>query len=236
MRNTAQSQFLEAVLPAWSTFVDYYNKRELGFRADTRNAALLAGALRDIPEHVVHDNPSGPTVGEIRRMFASDAPYTLVCNFGDCWKHRKLDRSDRLFDSLDDIQECIATTRFEDDAGAYYMSRKLLQVQLRDGSFVDFGRVLWITLQSIGAKLVTLGVIPAKPTITSLLPSVPVRGDVRYEGEFLLLGEVKGQFSAQFRSFVCVGGNDLVQPSASHRFGACDIPCRCIIRKSPFPD
>ncbi len=238
-RSNARSHYVEVVIPAFEDFAKNYATRVLGFRRDTRLAGLAAGALRDAPEHIVphlrEHGLSGQGVKSLReQLCAAERAYQIACNFGDCWKHRELDRKDRLMNSLDEVQECIATTRFDDVHGTYYMSRKLVQLRLIDGTFVDVGRALGHALHFLSGILVQLQIIPMVPRLPALLPSHPKRGDSRYAGPIEMPGEVGEIYSGAYKCFVYRNRSDLSEPTKDHRFGTCDIPTVAVIRASRF--
>src|SRR5438093_10278345 len=143
MRHTARDHFLHVVLPAFRDFASYYSNREMGLRRDTKNASAIAGALRDLPEHVFYDlngNTGYATNRSYRESFwPQSRAYQVICNFADVWKHRSISRPDRLLSCVDDIIEYYALIRYADEEGVYYGSRKLLVATLSDKSEQDLG-------------------------------------------------------------------------------------------------
>src|SRR5687767_3222737 len=130
MIHTSRQHFLHAVLPALCEFVDYHTNREIGLRRDTQRAAILAGSLRDLPEHVFGEiNDPNCVQGyadntAYREAYCQLYPsYRLVCNFADAWKHRRLNRKVRMISSVDDIVEYHMLIRHEDEKGFYYLGR-----------------------------------------------------------------------------------------------------------------
>jgi len=172
MRHTARDHFLHVVLPAFRDFASYYSNREMGLRRDTKNAAAIAGALRDLPEHVFYDlngNTGYATNRSYRESFwPQSRAYQVICNFADVWKHRSISRPDRLLSCVDDIIEYYALIRYADEEGVYYGSRKLLVATLFDKSEQDLGPLLLASLTLLAAELVRQGLLPNIPDFPRL--------------------------------------------------------------------
>lgn len=200
MRHTARSHFVEVVLPAFETFVGHYTGRELGMRTDTKNAAVVAGALRDLPEHLYHD-PTAAAVDiqrhgspEVYResFWPKDHSYRLVCDFANAWKHRNL-RSPhkRMLASLDDTKEIHAIVQYRDNQGYYYASRKLVTIASHNREH-DLGYLLSSSVRMWCQELLRLALIPKMPPLPALLPPHLTRADVEQLAKFRILGQ-KGE-------------------------------------------
>jgi len=175
MKHTSRSHFLYGVLPAFESFIEFYSLRRFGLRKDTKNAGVLANALRDLSEHVFIDiddpncHDGYKTERVYRESFWRDfKSYNVVCNFADAWKHREITRKDRILNSVNDVQEWHFIVRYEDDGGFYYGSTKFLSANLNDGKQYDFAHMLFESINMWIKELLNRKIIDFAPMIPSL--------------------------------------------------------------------
>ncbi len=166
----------EVVLPAYENFVTQYSIREVGLQRDKRCAADLAEKLLHLPEYafVELDDPNchaGYTTAYQYRQAIGPLfpPYEIVCDFGNAWKHRKLDRKGKKLADIDDVREAVAHIRYKDGQGYYYASTKLLLARLSDGLDHDLAGYLVASTAMWCHELLTRKLIDRLPT----LPQVP---------------------------------------------------------------
>jgi len=238
MLHTTRTFFVEKVVPSYSKFVEYYNNRVFGLNTDTFNAGEVAGSLLDIPEHLFTEfgTTFAPNHKELRAQIISiENAYKIVCDLGNVIKHREICFNSPSFRSLNCVKEFIGITRFEDDQGYFYKSRKILEVTLDDGRIVEIGGIIKKSVNVWANYLVTRKIIPAVPTLPDLLPWVTTRQDLRFEGEFTIRGFV-GEYMEVKPKFVIHRNdtNELSEIIPGDEFETMDLNYRFEIAESPF--
>lgn len=207
MRNTARSHFVEVVFPAFESFAAHYANREIGLRRDTKNGAMLAEALRDLPEHVYADlepvlSPTFKSSRQYRESFwlGLDA-YEIVCDVANCWKHRKINRSGRTISSLDDVKEYIAFVRYEDHEGFYYGSRKMVTVSA-SGRDHELSALLSNSTRLWAEELVARSIIPRAPKLPQCEPIFHSREELRLLSKIRILGQTSERLEIQLAMMI----------------------------------
>jgi hypothetical protein len=203
---TPRSQFLGVTIPAFEAFVSYYAEREMGLHADAANAARLAEALRDLPEHAFNDpsSPSGFNHGRSYResFWPHSWSYQLTCNFADAWKHRDLTRSNRLINGIGDVVDRLLVIRCTDDRGFYYVLRKLLAVTANDGHEYDLAEHLVRSMQLWSDELVRRGIIPNAPALRGLPLYYQTRSEAESAEPMRIFAHVKEHFELWQRCLI----------------------------------
>lgn len=209
MKHAARDHFLHAVLPAFEQFSSYYSNRTLGLRRDTRNAAAVAEALRDLSDHAFHDldDPSISSGHKSPRAYRESfwnycKEYQITCNFADAWKHHTLSRKDKLITSITDIIELIALIRYTDKNGHYYACRKLLICQLINGSAIELGSILENSLYFWIIELTQRGIISKKPFLPKLPSYFQSRKEAITQPPMEFIAYTKEPFQIPQRCFV----------------------------------
>ena len=208
---TPRSQFLGVTLSAFDAFVAYYGEREMGLHADTANAARVAEALRDLPEHAFNDASSPSGFADARSYRESFWPkswsYQLICNFADAWKHRDITRSGRLINGIGDVVERLLVIRCADNEGFYYVSRKLLSVTANDGHEYDLAEHIVHSMKLWSDELVRRAIIPKLPPLSTLPNYYQTRAQAESAEPMRVLTYAKEHFELEQRHWIFESGS-----------------------------
>jgi hypothetical protein len=170
MESTPHRHFMKFVLPAFARFAVHYNGREYGLHSDASNAASVAGALRDGPEHLHRFegplNDAKARKAHRRRLekyrkslLRRSRAYEIVCDFANAWKHADLDRSDPVVSSIDSVDEFHAFVKYHDTKGDYYAVRKFLVITTTDGEERDLPALILEALQMWCSELIQKSIV-----------------------------------------------------------------------------
>jgi hypothetical protein len=239
MRNSTRAFLAEALVPAYNAFQEYYGEREMGYRKDTANAAAISEALYNFPEHAFYDyekllSGRGIQFPKAYRSWLAqqDPSYELVTDFGNAWKHRRLDRKGSQLTSLDDVQENIAIVRYKDELGFYYASRKYIIVQLRNGKEVELGGAIKLAMSLVCNQMVELGVVSVLPTLVLKKPNFVSRKEVEIQPP-LRWRIQRGEFcSAQPRAMIYQEGDGTITYGPPDGQFNVTMPFEIVVEKS----
>lgn len=238
MRHTARDHFLQVVLPAFWDFTSYYSTREMGLRRDTKNAATVAGALRDLPEHISHDlnGETGYATNKSYResFWPQSKAYQIICNFADAWKHRSISRPDRLLSCVDDIIESLALIRYTDQQGIYYGTRKLLTARLADGREGDLGLLLLTSLTVLAHELVRRALLPRIPDLPTLPTYFQSRDEAASALPVRVICHVQEQFELPQRCLIFEVNTGAPRPLKPGEAFDCQCPVAVEVQASPI--
>ncbi len=218
MKHNTRTYFVQRVLPSYETFVSYYNSGKFGVRKDTFNAGNIAESLLDIPEHIFTE--IGTMTGYenagkfLKSISDNNRSYKIVCDLANVTKHREIDRYNPSFTSLDDVKEYIAIVRYEDILGQYYRTRKLLEVNLSDGSQCDITEILQDSVMLWSNQLLSLGLIPDMPKLPELLPTFIKRKDNRFDSEIRFVGNAGEEIKFPPRKMIFREGKNIITECA----------------------
>jgi hypothetical protein len=239
MRNTARSHFVEVVLPALSTFTEHYAAREIGLRRDTKNAAVVAESLRDLPEHVSHDlkGTFGSALTDLKQYRESFWPnsreYEILCDFANAWKHRYLSRQGKSISSLDDVQECLLHVRYEDSEGFYYGVHKTVILRVIDGREYELSALisesikLWmveLTNKEILTKAIPIPAVEWHPYSRADLARLTNMRVIGQAGEYLEIGQRRAIYQYDLQALVPVPAGEVFESQSDVEFDILPSP------------
>ena len=168
---TPRKLYVQQLLPALRSFLAGYTNRELGMGKDIARGADVADILLNLPDYIFRDTsrPAELTryqsskVYRKQRCWVAEPLYELTCDFANAWKHRTITRDRRSLDGIDSAKEVFAICRFQDEAGTYYRSTKLVMVRVPDGREMDLRRMLIGSARFWADEMSALGYIPPTP-------------------------------------------------------------------------
>ena len=165
--------FIEHFAVALEGFLAGYAARDQPASDDIARASNVANILLNFPDYVMREEPPPQPLsrfGSIRHYreqyaWREEPDYELVCDFANCWKHRRATRQGVKIAGMSGLREGFGLCRYRDAEGIYYRAVKLLLLEHSDGHLVDLRRILVASSRFWNRELSSLGLVdPLPPT------------------------------------------------------------------------
>jgi hypothetical protein len=186
--------FHENVLGAYDDYLKTKSDPSSGRSRDTKAALVAANALFHFREHL-------PAQLRLTRttLTKSCPDYDLLADVVNISKHRTLNRGNPQIVSVEDIEEQIVVTEYQDDLGPYRHNAKAITLKLLDGSERDLLDVMTNVLNFWLRDLRRKGVITQSPRYQVMGRSQPIPREESGDGR-ITLEMVQGlRFKQTFR-------------------------------------
>lgn len=165
--------FYENVMESYTKFLTYLAGEESGFSQDTRHALSAASAVFHLREHLPEQ--CRPTRADIAGECSA---YDILGDVVNASKHGELSHSPKHVARATSIEELTETTKYRDDAGEYFDSRRRVIVKTLDGEEHDVAVLLTDAINYWIAKLHALGILTSSFSLPSPIPrELPTRAE-----------------------------------------------------------
>jgi hypothetical protein len=239
--HTARYAYVQTALPAYTSFMERRTDRDIGDGHDLAQVVTTCDALLNLPDYLTRESPprvelAGFNTARAYResLWPICQSYELVCDVANAYKHRRVTRTGRRIEAIEDVQESCQICRFKDPSGEYYRTAKAVLIKTIDGRFHDARRVLTASMQLWARELVRLNVVPATPDRVFAFSEHIARDDPQYLLPLRAIGTVGEPFSLQHVTLdysESLGRLVEVQPGSNFRGKAHFL---ADIRRSPF--
>jgi len=173
-----RSYILDNLIPTFNEFIVETKNFEFGRNRSINLATGLASKIKNLSEFLYDEKEQKinktyslirPKKSENLNIWRSNLQdpfyFKLCCDLSDASKHKKLNRKDRLIDSIHAIEEKLTIVRFQDKEGYYYRLVKLITIKLNDKNVYLAENVLRKGAVSILTECIKFGIIDKLPNV-----------------------------------------------------------------------